>query len=68
MSTTLNAEKVLVEECAPNGAPIRLRTPDEAEEYLRKHLTPVRYGPNGQPIYAMKDLERLNVIFPEDND
>ena len=45
---------------------IRLRTRAEVRDYLAKHLTPVRRGPKGQPIYAQKDLESLNVLFPED--
>ena len=46
--------------------PLRLKNTEEVREFLAKHLTPVRWGPKGQPIYAHKDLAALNVIFPED--
>ena len=49
-----------------DAPPVRLRTRTEVRDYLAKHLTPVRRGPKGQPIYAQKDLESLNVLFPED--
>ena len=49
-----------------NSEPVRLKTRAEVRAYLAKHLTPVRYGPKGQPFYAQKDLESLNVIFPDD--
>ena len=49
-----------------DAPPVRLKTRAEVREYLAKHLTPVRRGPKGQPIYAQKDLESLNVLFPED--
>ena len=42
---------------------LRLNTSAEVREYLAAHLTPVRYGPKGQPIYAQKDIEKLNVII-----
>ena len=47
--------------------PLRLKTTEEVREYLARHLTPVRLGPKGQPIYALEDLASLNVIFPEDD-
>jgi hypothetical protein len=43
--------------------PILLHTDAQVREYLAAHLTPVRYGPKGQPIYALKDRERLNIII-----
>ena len=46
--------------------PLLLRTGKEVREYLAAHLTPVRYGPKGQPIYAQKDIEKLNVILYPD--
>jgi hypothetical protein len=42
---------------------VRLNTSAEVRAYLAAHLTPVRYGPKGQPIYAQKDIEKLNVII-----
>lgn len=51
---------------ADDGSPLRLKTRAEARDYLKKHLTPVEYGPKGQPIYALEDIQALNVIFPED--
>lgn len=54
-------------EKAPDEAPLLLKTGQEVREYLAAHLTPVRYGPKGQPIYAHEDLAKLNVIFyPEE--
>jgi hypothetical protein len=46
--------------------PLRLKTRAEARKYLAEHLTPVEYGPKGQPIYALEEIQALNVIFPED--
>lgn len=46
--------------------PIHLKTWNEAAEYFKKRLTPVEYGPNGQPIYEQAEIEALNVILPED--
>jgi hypothetical protein len=48
---------------AGHGAPVRLNTSAEVRAYLAAHLTPVRFGPKGQPIYAQKDIEKLNVII-----
>jgi hypothetical protein len=48
------------------GAPVRLKTWSELREYLAKHLKLVRRGPKGQPIYAQKDLESLNIILPDE--
>ena len=45
--------------------PLRLKTTEEVRVYLASHLTPVSFGPKGQPIYAHKDLAKLNVIFPD---
>ncbi len=47
--------------------PVRLKTWSELREYLAKHLKPVRRGPKGQPIYAQKDLESLNIIWPDED-
>lgn len=46
--------------------PVYLKSSEEVGEYLSKHLTPVRLGPKGQPIYALADIESLNIILPED--
>ncbi len=46
--------------------PVYLKTSEEVGEYLATHLTPVRWGPKGQPIYALADIEALNIILPED--
>ena len=46
--------------------PLELKTWREVEEYFKKHLVPHRFGPKGQPIYRQVDIERLNVILPED--
>lgn len=46
--------------------PLLLKSGKEVREYLAAHLTPVRRGPKGQPIYAQKDIEKLNVIFYPD--
>ena len=46
--------------------PVYLKFSDEVGEYLAKHLTPIRWGPKGQPIYALADIESLNIIIPED--
>ena len=48
---------------ANDGPPVRLKTGAEVREYLAAHLKPVRRGPKGQPIYAQKDIEKLNVII-----
>lgn len=48
------------------GPPIVFRTWDEAMDYFEKHLTPVEYGPKGQPIFSSKDMEKLNVRLPVD--
>ncbi len=45
---------------------LQLRTWREAEEYFKQHLTPSQYGPKGQPIYNMEDIEALNVGLPEE--
>ena len=49
---------------------VRLKSWDEAEEVLRKHLKPTHHGPKGQPVYSLTEihelLERLNIRFPED--
>lgn len=45
---------------------VLLKTDAEVEAYLAAHLTPVRYGPKGQPIYAGADIEKLNVLFRDD--
>ena len=47
------------------GEPLRIKTWAELGEYLATHLTPVRLGPKGQPVYAQKDLESLNIIWPD---
>jgi len=41
--------------------PLLLKTEEEVAAYLSEHLTPVRRGPKGQPIYAQKDIAKLNV-------
>lgn len=46
--------------------PLRLKTRGQAVKYLRNHLKPVKQGPKGQPIYDLKEVQSLNVIFPED--
>ncbi len=51
---------------APKEKPICLKTRREAREYLAKHLKPVGFGPKGQPLYAKKDIDSLNIILPED--
>lgn len=43
--------------------PSELRTREQVRAYLAAHLTPVRFGPKGQPIYAHEDIEKLNVRF-----
>ena len=48
-----------------DSPPLRLKTTEEVRVYLANHLTPVSFGPKGQPIYAHKDLAKLNVIFPD---
>ena len=47
--------------------PIRLKTREEATEYLARHLTPVGHSPRGFPIYAKKDIDALNIVLPEDD-
>ncbi len=45
--------------------PVELKTREEVRTYLAAHLTPVRFGPKGQPIYAHEDIVKLNVrIYP----
>ena len=46
--------------------PLRLKTRAQARAYLEKHLTPIDFGPKGQPIYDLEQMQALNVIFPED--
>ena len=43
--------------------PVLLHTDEEIDAYLAAHLTPVRYGPKGQPIYAYEDHAKLNIII-----
>ena len=50
----------------PAREPVYLKNSDEVGEYLAKHLTPVRWGPKGQPIYALADIESLNIKLPDD--
>ncbi|HLX62071.1 MAG TPA: hypothetical protein VKX17_12385 [Planctomycetota bacterium] len=50
-----------------NGPPLLLKTEEEVAAYLAEHLTPVRRGPKGQPIYAQKDIEKLNVRLYADD-
>ena len=45
---------------------VTLRSWDEAKAYFAEHLTPVAYGPKGQPIYSHTDIQNLNVELPED--
>ena len=46
--------------------PLTLNTDEEVSAYLAAHLTPVRYGPKGQPIYAHEDIVKLNVrLYPD---
>ena len=45
---------------------LHLKTWSEAQAYFKKHLTPIRHGPKGQPLYALEDIEALNVILPEE--
>ena len=53
---------------AEDEKPLHLKTWREAGEYFKKHLTPVRFGPKGQPIYSGADIDALNVILPEELD
>lgn len=48
---------------AVKGSPLNLITDEEVKAYLSANLTPVHYGPKGQPIYAHEDLVNLNVLF-----
>ena len=46
--------------------PLALNTDEEVSAYLAAHLTPIRYGPKGQPIYAHEDIAKLNVrLYPD---
>ena len=54
------------EKPADDDPPLKLKTAKEIREYLAAHLTPVRFGPKGQPICAHDDLAKLNVIFYPD--
>jgi hypothetical protein len=65
MDTTLQSAPPLLKD-VEEEKPVILKTRKEVSEYLAKHLKPVDFGPKGQPIYAMADLENLNVVFPED--
>ena len=49
------------------GSPLLLKTEEEVSAFLAEHLTPVRRGPKGQPIYAQKDIEKLNVRLYADS-
>lgn len=46
--------------------PVHLKTWKEARAYLDEHLTPVRFGPKGQPIYSHEDIEKLDIILPDE--
>ena len=48
------------------GPPKLLNTDAEVQAYLAAHLTPCRFGPKGQPIYRIEEIEKLNVIFYPD--
>lgn len=67
MSATLEEIHASPETHKPKlgGEPLRMKTWAELGEYLAAHLTPVRQGPKGQPVYAQKDLESLNIIWPD---
>jgi hypothetical protein len=68
MATTLHAPlKSGRKNAADESAPLLLKTRQEAREYLAKHLKPVGHGPKGQPLYAKKDIDSLNIILPEDS-
>ena len=43
--------------------PAVLRTPDEADAYIRKHLKPAGYSPSGLPFYRYEDLKKLDIRF-----
>jgi len=45
---------------------VHLKTWDEVKAYFAIHLTPIAYGPKGQPIYSHLDIRKLNVRLPED--
>ncbi|MCY3022550.1 MAG: hypothetical protein NTW87_26520 [Planctomycetota bacterium] len=66
MTKRPNSSRRRPTEAAGDGPPLLLKTGKEVREYLAAHLTPVRRGPKGQPIYAQKDIEKLNVIFYPD--
>ena len=51
---------------ADDSPPVRLKTRAEVRAYLAAHVKPVRYGPKGQPIYALADIAKLNVLFRDD--
>ena len=63
MTKRPNSSRRKPAKAAGDGPPVRLHTSAEVRAYLAAHLTPVRYGPKGQPIYAQKDIEKLNVVI-----
>jgi hypothetical protein len=62
-STNRTPAKPRAAKTAGKGPPLNLKTDEDVKAYLSAHLTPVRYGPKGQPIYAHEDLAKLNVLF-----
>lgn len=48
--------------------PVKLRTRQEASDYLAKHVKPVGHSPNGRPIYNYDDLKRLDIQYPDQKD
>ena len=45
--------------------PVYLNNSEELRQYLATHLTPVRMGPKGQPIYRIEDIEALRIVLPD---
>jgi len=66
MATALQHSKESTRKAPLKAERLRLKTWSEAQAYFKEHLTPVRYGPKGQPLYDLKEIEALNVELPEE--
>lgn len=42
-----------------------LKTRRAAVAYISKHVSPIAFGPKGQPIYAYEELEKLDIVYPD---
>jgi hypothetical protein len=63
MSTVLEKKESACRDAS--SKPVYLNNSEELRQYLAAHLTPVRTGPKGQPIYRIEDIEALHIVLPD---